>query len=191
MQGLLELNEDYLGTLFTVCGCQGISAASPAILAASTTMLGGAAAPTASTLQAPGSLSLPAQYDVNDGRIRDTQLAQKSLDYLKASTAKFATEEGARAAGYHPNPSDPTHWINDQVFKTRNAYDLDHPASLIYQNGQLIGVMLSHNPSTGSPPDLGAGSWHTHPGVGDGEYALHVWFNKPLTSAFGHETGMV
>jgi hypothetical protein len=138
-----------------------------------------------------GGVQLPGQYDVNDGRVRDASRAQQTLAALKAATANLDTPEKARAAGYHPNPSAPDHWINDNVFATRNGYDLAHPATLMFEGSTLVGVMLSHNPQKGAPPDLGAGSWHTHGGTAGAEYAAHVWFNKPLQSAFGTETGDV
>jgi hypothetical protein len=134
----------------------------------------------------------PGQSNGNDGRVRNPALAERTLERLKYATRNLQTEAAARAAGYHPNPSAPDHWINDSIFSTRNGYDLEHPATLMFEKGQLVGVMLSHNQSTlGAPPDLGAGSWHTHGGTAGEEYAAHVWFNKPLNQAFGRETGDV
>jgi hypothetical protein len=127
------------------------------------------------------------QANITDPSVRNAQLATQSLAILKANTQNLNTPEKARAAGYHPNPSAPDHWINDDVFRTRNAYDLSRPATLMFDNNQLVGVMLSHNPALGAPPDLGAGSWHTH--FSNDEYALHVMFNKPLDQAFGKEHG--
>jgi hypothetical protein len=135
---------------------------------------------------------LPTQSNVNDGHMRNPALAERSLERLKAATRNLDTPAKARAAGYHPNPSAPDHWINDSIFARRNGFDLEHPATLMFEGQQLVGVMLSHNPSTlGPPPDLGSGSWHTHAGTEGTEYAAHVWFNKPLQSAFGTETGDV
>jgi hypothetical protein len=134
---------------------------------------------------------LPTQTNVNDGHMRNAALAERSLERLRFATRNLDTPEKARAAGYHPNPSAPDHWINDSVFARRNGYDLEHPATLMFEGQKLVGVMLSHNPKQGAPPDLGAGSWHTHGGTAGEEYAAHVWFNKPLQSAFGTETGDV
>jgi hypothetical protein len=133
------------------------------------------------------SQGLVAQRDVNDGRVRDPQRAAQTLAQLKQVTQAIDTPEKARAAGYHPNPAAPDHWINDDVFRTRNGYDLSRPATIMFEGGKLVGVMLSHNPNRGAPPDLGAGAWHTH--FSNDEYAAHVWFNKPLATAFGTEHG--
>jgi hypothetical protein len=140
---------------------------------------------------AGGYVNLPQQVNVNDGRVRDAGRAQATLQRLMAATAHLDTEQAARAAGYRPNPSSPDHWINDQVFRVRNGYDLERPATLMFEQGRLVGVMLSHDPLKGPPPDLGAGSWHTHGGTAGREYAAHIWFNKPLQSSFGTETGDV
>jgi hypothetical protein len=140
---------------------------------------------------AGGYVNLPQQTNVNDGRVRDETRAQATLQRLKTATAHLSTEAAARAAGYRPNPSSPDHWINDQVFRVRNGYDLERPATLMFEKGRLVGVMLSHDPLKGPPPDLGAGSWHTHGGTASREYAAHVWFNRPVGSAFGTETGDV
>lgn len=147
--------------------------------------------PSVVTAAAGGATFLPVQRDVNDGSVRDPQRANQVLARLRYATQHLATPEQAAAAGYKPNPSAPDHWINDNVFAARNGYDLDRPATIMFEKGQLVGVMLSHNPSNGNPPDLGAGSWHTHAGTRDAEYASHVWFNKPLDKAFGTETGDV
>jgi hypothetical protein len=138
-----------------------------------------------------GATQLPQQFNVNDGRMRDQQRAQMVLQQLRAATQHLQTPEQARAAGYKPNPSSPDHWINDDIFAVRNGYDLSRPATVMFENGRLVGVMLSHDPMRGAPPDLGAGSWHTHGGTAGREYAAHVWFNKPLQTAFGTETGDV
>lgn len=138
-----------------------------------------------------GGVQLPTQTNVNDGRVRNAALAERTLERLRFATQNLSTEAAARAAGYHPNPSAPDHWINDSVFRERNGYDLERPATLMFENGKLVGVMLSHDPRKGAPPDLGAGSWHTHGGTSGEEYASHVWFNKPLAKAFGTETGDV
>lgn len=138
---------------------------------------------------APG--QLPTQTNVNDGGVRNAALAERSLERLKFATRDLQTPEQARAAGYKPNPSAPDHWIHDGIFAVRNGYDLERPATIMFENGRLSGVMLSHDPRKGPPPDLGAGSWHTHPGTEGEEFAAHVWFNKPLASAFGTETGHV
>lgn len=138
-----------------------------------------------------GSLQLPTQTNVNDGSVRDAALAQQTLARLKTATAGLQTKEQAAAAGYKPNPSDPTHWINDRIFADRNGYDIDRPATLMFDDDRLSGVMLSHDPNDGNPPDLGAGSWHTHAGTRNGEYASHVMFDAPVGKAFGRETGDV
>lgn len=138
-----------------------------------------------------GHVNLPQQFNVNDGSMRDSQRAQSVLQRLKASTAHLSTEAAARAAGYKPNPSSPDHWINDDVFAVRNGYDIDRPATLMFEGGRLVGVMLSHDPLKGAPPDLGAGSWHTHGGTAGREYAAHVWFDKPIQQSFGTEVGDV
>lgn len=135
--------------------------------------------------------SNPAQTNVNDGSVRNAALAERSMQRLRFATQNLSTPEQARAAGYHPNPSAPDHWINDLIFAQRNGYDLEKPATLMFDGGKLVGVMLSHDPRKGAPPDLGAGSWHTHGGTANQEYAAHVWFNKPLQTAFGTETGDV
>ena len=135
--------------------------------------------------------NLVAQTNVNDGRVRDANLAEQTLARLKYATQHLQTPEQARAAGYKPNPSAPDHWINDDVFRVRNGYDLNRPATVMFESGKLVGVMLSHDPRKGAPPDLGAGSWHTHGGTANEEYAAHIWFNKPLNKAFGTETGDV
>lgn len=140
---------------------------------------------------APAVGQLPTQSNVNDGSVRNAALAERSIERLKYATRNLQTPEQARAAGYHPNPSAPDHWINDSVFATRNGYDLERPATLMFEQNKLVGVMLSHNPKYGSPPDLGAGSWHTHGGTAGSEYAAHIWLNKPVNSAFGRETGDV
>ncbi|MCW2956552.1 MAG: hypothetical protein JWO69_1421 [Thermoleophilia bacterium] len=137
------------------------------------------------------SSQLPTQANVNDGRVRNETLAQQTLQRLKSATQGISTPAQAAAAGYKPNPSAPDHWINDSVFAARNGYDLARPATLMFEGEQLLGVMLSHDPRQGLPPDLGAGSWHTHGGTAGAEYASHIWFNKPLQSAFGTETGDV
>jgi len=137
------------------------------------------------------SFQLPTQTNVNDGRVRNPALAERTLERLKFATRNLQTPEQARAAGYKPNPSSPDHWINDDVFRVRNGYDLERPATIMFEKGRLVGVMLSHDPTKGAPPDLGAGSWHTHGGTAGREYAAHVWFNKPIGSAFGAETGDV
>lgn len=135
---------------------------------------------------------LPTQTNVNDGRVRNPALAERTLERLRAATRNIDTPEKARAAGYTPNPSAPDHWINNSIFATRNGYDLERPASLMFEGNKLVGVMLSHNQAKlGPPPDLGAGSWHTHAGTAGEEYASHVWLNKPLQQAFGTETGDV
>lgn len=138
-----------------------------------------------------GVTQLPQQFDVNDGRVRDLARATSVIDRLKMATRHLATEDAARAAGYRPNPSSPDHWINDQVFAVRNGYDLERPATLMFEGGRLIGVMLSHDPLKGPPPDLGAGTWHTHGGTSGREYAAHIRFDKPVQAAFGTETGDV
>ncbi len=139
-----------------------------------------------------GGTQLPTQTNVNDGRVRNAALAERTLERLRFATRNLDTPEKARAAGYHPNPSAPDHWINDSIFATRNGFDLDRPATIMFENGRIVGVMLSHNQAKlGPPPDLGAGSWHTHGGTRGEEYASHVWFNKPLQTAFGTETGDV
>ncbi len=138
-----------------------------------------------------GPTQLPQQFNVNDGSVRDQNRAQMVLQQLRMATQNLQTPEQARAAGYKPNPSAPDHWINDDVFAVRNGYDLSRPATVMFENGRLVGVMLSHDPRKGAPPDLGAGSWHTHGGTSGAEYASHVWFNKPLQTAFGTETGDV
>jgi hypothetical protein len=140
---------------------------------------------------AGGSVNLPQQTNVNDGRVRDATRAQSTIERLQMSTRHLQTEAQARAAGYKPNPSSPDHFISDEIFAVRNGYDLERPATLMFEKGRLVGVMLSHDPLKGPPPDLGAGSWHTHGGTASREYASHVWFNKPLQSAFGTETGDV
>lgn len=134
---------------------------------------------------------LPTQTNVNDGSVRNPALAERTLERLRFATRHLQTPEQARAAGYRPNPSAPDHWINDDIFRVRNGYDLERPATVMFEKGRLVGVMLSHDPRKGAPPDLGAGSWHTHGGTSGQEYASHVWFNKPLASAFGTETGDV
>jgi len=134
---------------------------------------------------------LHGQANVNDGHVRDTVLAQRTIDRLRGATVNLQTPAQAAAAGYHPNPSSPDHWINDSIFAVRNGYDLERPATLMFEKDQLVGVMLSHNPAQGTPPDLGAGSWHTHGGTAGAEYAAHVRFDRPLQSAFGMETGDV
>lgn len=138
---------------------------------------------------APG--QLPTQTNVNDGRVRNAALAERTLERLKFATRNLQTPEQARAAGYKPNPSAPDHWIHDGIFRERNGYDLERPATIMFEKGRIVGVMLSHNPAKGAPPDLGAGSWHTHGGTSGAEYASHVWFNRPLQSAFGKEVGDV
>lgn len=171
----------------TMCGCGSIAGG------------GGAGANQAYLQSSPGQTyvngggggQLPTQTNVNDGRVRNPALAERTLERLKFATRNLSTPEAARAAGYHPNPSAPDHWINDSIFKARNGYDLEKPATLMFEKGRLVGVMLSHDPRKGAPPDLGAGSWHTHPGTEGEEYSSHVWFNKPLSTAFGTETGMV
>lgn len=142
---------------------------------------------------APGvnPLQLPRQANVNDGSVRDVGRAERTLHRLRYATQHLQTPAQARAAGYHPNPSSPDHWINDRIFATRNGYDLDRPATIMFEGGRLVGVMLSHDPAQGAPPDLGAGSWHTHGGTSGEEYAAHVWFGKPLAQSFGTETGDV
>lgn len=149
--------------------------------------------PTQKTMQSyvGGHVNLPQQTNVNDGSVRDEARAQAVLQRLQAATQHLSTEEAARAAGYKPNPSSPDHWINDQVFAVRNGYDLERPATLMFEKGKLVGVMLSHDPLKGPPPDLGAGSWHTHGGTAGREYAAHVYFGRPVGSAFGRETGDV
>lgn len=134
---------------------------------------------------------LPTQANVNDGTVRNPALAERTIERLRFATQNLQTPEQARAAGYKPNPSAPDHWISDSVFAVRNGFDLEHPATVMFENGRLVGVMLSHDPRKGLPPDLGAGSWHTHGGTAGAEYAAHVYFNKPLSQAFGRETGDV
>ncbi|MCW2962121.1 MAG: hypothetical protein JWM90_2508 [Thermoleophilia bacterium] len=184
-----------------MCGCSpagsstGAYAGGPtaAALAPSWT----ASATQAATFAAPQKMAAgsyiqnPSQSNVNDGRVRNEALAERSLQRLKAATQNIQTPAQAAAAGYKPNPSAPDHWINDNTFKTRNGYDLEQPATLMFEGQQLVGVMLSHDPGKGAPPDLGAGSWHTHGGTAGEEYASHVWFNKPLATAFGTEVGDV
>jgi hypothetical protein len=163
-----------------MCGCSKIGGA-------------GAITPVTQVQQVQQSVGqqLPAQANVNDTRMRNPALAERTLERLKAATANLQTPEQARAAGYVPNPSAPDHYINNAIFSVRNGNDLEHPATLMYQNGRLVGVMLSHDPRKGPTPDLGAGSWHTHSGTEGSEYAIHVWFDKPLAAAFGTETGDV
>jgi len=139
----------------------------------------------------PSSIQLPTQRDINDGTIRDVGLAERSIHRLRLATRDLQTPDQAAAAGYKPNPSAPDHWINDSVFAERNGFDLDRPATVMFENGRIVGVMLSHDPRKGPPPDLGAGSWHTHGGTSGAEYASHIWFNRPLQKAFGAETGDV
>lgn len=146
---------------------------------------GGASTP----VTMPGQ-GLAGQANIADGSMRNQQLAELSLARLREATRNLDTPEKAAAAGYKPNPSSPDHWINDQVFAVRNGYDLSRPATLMFEGRQLTGVMLSHDPSKGSPPDLGAGAWHSHPGVAN-ELAAHVYFTKPITEAFGKESGMI
>lgn len=138
-----------------------------------------------------GVLQLPQQFNVNDASVRDSARATSVIERLRMATRHLATEEAARAAGYRPNPSSPDHWINDQVFAVRNGYDLERPATLMFEKGRLVGVMLSHDPLKGPPPDLGAGTWHTHGGTSGREYAAHIRFDRPLQSAFGSEVGDV
>lgn len=145
--------------------------------------------PSQSATMMPGQ-TLAGQVDITDGSMRNQQLAELNLARLKDATKHIDTPEKARAAGYHPNPSAPDHWINDDVFAVRNGYDLTRPATLMFDGNQLSGVMLSHDAAKGSPPDLGAGAWHMHPGV-DNELAAHVYFNKPISEAFGKESGMI
>jgi hypothetical protein len=138
-----------------------------------------------------GGGSLGPQANVNDKSVRNPAQAQRTIQRLQAATQHLQTPEQARAAGYKPNPSSPDHWINDNIFATRDGYNLERPATIMYENGRLVGVMLSHDPQRGAPPDLGAGTWHTHGGTAAREYAAHVWFNKPIQSAFDQATGDV
>ncbi|MCW2924587.1 MAG: hypothetical protein JWM98_1991 [Thermoleophilia bacterium] len=184
-----------------MCGCSGAGAgtgAGTAAVRAAVPVAPSFAAPVSQYLAAPVTQTQltaaggnPAQTNVNDGSVRNAALAERSLERLKFATRNISTPAQAAAAGYHPNPSAPDHWINDSIFAQRNGYDLEHPATLMFEGNTLVGVMLSHNPSQGAPPDLGAGSWHTHGGTAGAEYAAHVWFNKPLQTAFGTETGDV
>lgn len=146
---------------------------------------------TSSALGTSPYVALTGQANVDDGSVRNAALAERSLSQLRAATANLTTPAAAAAAGYHPNPSAPDHWINDSIYGTRNGYDLARPATLMFENGALIGVMLSHDPRTGAPPDLGAGSWHTHPGTAGEEYALHIRLDKPVATAYGTEHGNV
>ena len=114
--------------------------------------------PAQTPLQSPvqsfigGPTQLPQQFNVNDGSVRDQNRAQMVLQQLRMATQNLQTPEQARAAGYKPNPSAPDHWINDDVFAVRNAYDLSRPATVMFENGRLVGVMLSHDPRKGAPP---------------------------------------
>lgn len=168
-----------------MCGCSPITGG----LTGSAQAGGAPTAPAYPYIGTPG--QLPTQTNVHDGSVRNAALAERSLERLRFATRNLQTPEQARAAGYRPNPSAPDHWINDDIFRVRNGYDLERPATVMFEKGRLVGVMLSHDPRKGAPPDLGAGSWHTHGGTGGEEYAAHVWFNKPLATAFGTETGDV
>ena len=171
-----------------MCGCGSIGAGAGAKVAAAHATTPAQVSQYVSG--APG--QLPTQSNVNDTRLRNPALAERTLERLKFATRNLDTPAKARAAGYHPNPSAPDHWINDSIFSTRNGFDLEHPATLMFEGNTLVGVMLSHNQAKyGAPPDLGSGSWHTHGGTAGEEYAAHVWFNKPLAQAFGKETGDV
>jgi hypothetical protein len=131
-------------------------------------------------------MQLPIQRSWQDSSMRDPALAHRTLAKLKELAQRFPTTREAYAAGYHPNPSAKDHFINDKVFAVRNGFDLESPATLMYDNaGKLVGVMLSHDPRKGPPPDLGAGEWHTHGGTTGSELSLHVWFNRPIERAFG------
>ncbi|MCW2928465.1 MAG: hypothetical protein JWM86_2433 [Thermoleophilia bacterium] len=173
-----------------MCGCSNVGAQTGGGGAAGTPVYQSPVSQASPYIASPG--QNPAQTNVNDGSVRNAALAERTIERLKFATRNLQTPEQARAAGYHPNPSAPDHWINDSIFKTRNGYDLDKPATLMFENNRLVGVMLSHNQRTlGPPPDLGAGTWHTHGGTAGEEFASHVWLNKPLQSAFGKETGDV
>lgn len=178
-----------------MCGCSitttggGAAAGMPPISGVGPTP--GVLPPSPVAPYAVSSGQLPTQTDVNDSSVRNVALAERSLERLRYATRNLATPAQAAAAGYRPNPSAPDHWINDSVFAQRNGYDLEHPATIMFEGNQLVGVMLSHDPRKGPPPDLGAGTWHTHGGTAGAEYAAHVLFNKPMQSAFGSETGDV
>ena len=169
-----------------MCGCSSVGKPPTA---AQTAAGGGAAtqqAPPAPKGALTGPMQLPEQRSWQDKSIRDPALAHRTYSKLQELQQRFPTINEAKAAGYHPNPSSPDHYINDQVFKTRNGYDLDSPATLVYgKDGKLTGVMLSHDPRKGGPPDLGAGEWHTHDGTLGSELSFHVWFNKPFAEAWG------
>ena len=175
-----------------MCGCNSIGGGAAAYANYAPAASSPPVAPTVGGGPALGApLQLPTQINPTDPSVRNEQLAARSIERLKAATAHLQTEDQARAAGYHPNPSAPDHWINDQIFATRNGYDVDKPATIMFENDKLIGVMLSHNPNLGLPPDLGAGSWHTHGGTSGQEYALHVRLDRPVQDAYGKEQGDV
>lgn len=144
--------------------------------------------PAQTTSYAAQGTQFVAQADITDGRVRNPQRAAQTLASLKAATQNIDTPAKAAAAGYHPNPAAPDHWINDDIFRTRNGYDITRPATLMFEGNRLTGVMLSHNPALGNPPDLGAGAWHTH--FSNDEYAAHVYLDgRALDQAFGKEHG--
>ena len=175
-----------------MCGCSPIGRAPSTTYASAAPGAPLQAAPTGPVFTGlPNPLQLPTQRSITDGSVRDPNRARQTLQRLEYATRNLQTPAQARAAGYRPNPSSPDHFINNDIFATRNGYDLDRPATVMYEHGRLVGVMLSHDPRKGPPPDLGAGAWHTHGGTSGTEYAAHVYFNKPLATSFGTESGDV
>ena len=122
--------------------------------------------------------------------VRDAGKAQYWLNTIKQATARFASIDAARAAGYVPNPASPDHMLNRAVNRTGNPNKLGLPATLMYDNnGRLIGAMLSANPNQ-KLPDFGAGAWHRHPA--DDKVHMHIFFNKSVQGgAFENNTGFI
>jgi hypothetical protein len=121
-----------------------------------------------------------------------SRLTLRQIEEVRTSTAKLATTDAAKDAGYSPVlgwiPMMGTHWVHGQrMMQGKGAVTLAGPSQLMFSqvNGKetLVGAAFAYysDISDKTQPVLfdSVPAWHDHPDLappGVNMHMLHVWF---------------